>query len=129
MTRTARIARARPTGCIVLTLAAVLVFVQVLGLTHGVLHDQARTDAQAFADAGPLGQPADASVFDGLFSEHDSEADCDRFDHITHADPAWFDAPQFALQAAEGNQVAVHAGWHIAPQAAGFLARGPPPQA
>ena len=123
-------ARTRHTARILLMLAAALVFVQVLGLMHAVLHDHAKTGVNASAAVSSLAQPADDSWFGGLFSEHDSQADCDRFDHITHADPASFDSPKFALQRTDRIAVvAVHAGWHIAPQAAGFLARGPPSQA
>ena len=125
-----RPARTRHTARMLLMLAAALVFVQVLGLMHAVLHDHARTGAHASAAANRLGQPVDDSMFGDLFSEHDSEADCDRFDHITHADPAWFESPQFAFRRTPRIVVvAVHAGLHTAPQAAGFLARGPPSQA
>lgn len=123
-----RPARTLHTARILLVLAGALVFVQVLGVMHAVLHDHARTGVHAAAAAN-LGQPADDSLLGGLFSEHDSEADCDRFDHITHADPAWFESPQFAFRRTDRTAVvAVHAAWHIAPQAAGFFARGPPPQ-
>lgn len=122
--------RTRRTARILSMLAAALLFVQVLGLMHAVLHDHARTGVHAPAAANRLGQPADESTFGGLFSKHDSQADCDRFDHITHADSGWFESPQFAFRrTARIAIVAVHRGWHIAPQAAGFFARGPPPQA
>jgi len=123
-----RPARTRLTRHLLLLLAAALVFVQVLGLMHGVLHDHVRTGEHASAAAKALGQPADDSWFGAFFSEHDSQADCDQFDHMTHLDPARFDTPQFALQRADRIEVAVHAGWHVAPQATGFLARGPPSQ-
>lgn len=121
---------ARHLGRILLLLAAALVFVQVLGMMHAVLHEHARVGSptSSATAAATLDRSADESVLGALFSEHDSQADCDRFDHITHADPAWFDPPQFARQRPDRIEVAVHAGWHIARQATGFLARGPPSQ-
>ena len=125
-----RNARTRHLGRMLLLVAAALVFVQVLGMMHAVLHDHAKTGAHASAAARPSGQPAGQSLFGALFSQHDTQADCDRFDHITHADPVWFDAPPLPPQHADRSAVVrVHAGWRIAPQAAGFLARGPPSRA
>lgn len=124
-----RPAPTRRLGGILLLLAAALVFVQVLGMMHAVLHDHARVGPQASSATATPDRAADDSVLGALFSQHDSQADCDRFDHITHADPAWFVAPQFAPQRPDRVEVAVHAGWHVAQQAAGFLARGPPSQA
>ena len=124
-----RLARTRQRGRILLLLlAAALVFVQVLGMMHAVLHDHARTGASSHAGKALFAQRADESFMAALFSGHDSQADCDQFDHITHADHVGFDTPAFAVQRADRIEATLHAGWHIAGQAAGFLARGPPSQ-
>ena len=112
---------------IVLLLAVALVIVQLLGMMHAVLHDHARTSAaHAFARVAPELRSTEPSGFGALFSGHDSQADCDLFDHITHADLAGLDAPAFTAAHSDGIVIAGHPGWHIAWQAAGFLARGPP---
>ena len=116
---------------LLLLLATALVFVQLLGTMHAVLHDHARagTSANSAAARLHLAQAGgDHSLLGALFSGHDSQADCDQFDHITHADHVGFDTPAFAGQRADRIEVAIHAGWHIARQASGFLARGPPSQ-
>lgn len=124
-----RLARTRQRARILLLLAAALVFVQVLGMMHAVLHDHARAGAGLPAARVHVAQAGgNHSLLGALFSGHDSQADCDQFDHITHADHVGFDAPAFAVQRADRIEVAVHAGWSIARQASGFLARGPPSQ-
>ena len=121
-----RPARSQHRERILLLLAAALVFVQVLGMMHAVLHDHAQTGASSPAGRAAFAQASDESFIGALFSGHDSQADCDEFDHITHADQARFDTPAFAAQRTDRIEVAIHAGWHIATQASGFLARGPP---
>ena len=124
-----RLACTRHRDRIVLLLAAALVVVQLLGMMHAVLHDHARASpAHAFAQVAPELPSTEPSGFGALFSGHDSQADCDLFDHITHADLAGLDAPAFAAAHSDGIVIAGHPGWHIAQQAAGFLARGPPLQ-
>ena len=114
---------------ILLLLAAVFLLVQVLGLMHAVLHDHARAGPAAVSSTARLDQPDGAAWVKSLFSGHDSQADCDDFDHMTHADQVWADAPPFDAQRPHRiDNIAIHAGWHIAEQAAGFLARGPPSQ-
>ena len=86
-----RLARTCQRGPILLLLAAALVFVQVLGMMHAVLHDHARTGATSHAAKALFAQRADESFMAALFSGHDSQADCDEFDHITHADHTGFE--------------------------------------
>jgi len=121
-----RPAFAQHRGRILLFLAAVFLLVQVLGLMHAVLHDHARAGPAAISSTAIVDQPDGAAWVKALFSGHDSQADCDDFDQMTHADQVWFDAPQFDAQRSDRIDIAIHAGWHIAQQAAGFLARGPP---
>lgn len=121
-----RPAFAQHRGRILLFLAAVFLLVQVLGLMHAVLHDHARAGPSALSSEAVVEQSDGAAWVKALFSGHDSQADCDDFDQMTHADQVWFDAPQFDAQRPERIDIAIHAGWHLAQQAAGFLARGPP---
>ncbi|MBC8056951.1 MAG: hypothetical protein H7Y61_10270 [Rhizobiales bacterium] len=122
-----RLASTRHRGRILL-LAAALVCVQLLGLIHAVVHDHARAHLAQEPIHAAGESPAEHAGFASLFGGHDSQIDCDRFDHITHADLAGFDAPEFTSGHANGLAIVGHAGWHIAQQARGFLARGPPSQ-
>lgn len=135
--------RHRHRRTIVLLLAAVLVVVQMLGTMHTVLHDHARAGPTQ-ASAPSAGAAVDTSVaaaavrpardassidpsgFGSLFSGHDSQADCDHFDHISHADLVGFDVVTFVAAHGDRPEAPGRRGWHIAQQAAGFLARGPP---
>ena len=104
-------------------LAAVLLL-QWFGLVHRVAH------APHLAAAQTVGvQPAHASphgVFDALFGAHHSDADCQLFDQLSHADTVVSVLPPLmpALPPLAGPQV--HESWHLAAQSAGYLARGPP---
>jgi hypothetical protein len=119
---------ARHRRSIMLLLMAALVLVQVLGVMHAVLHEHSRF-RPATAASTAIVDPADSdSWVKTLFAEHDSQADCDHYDHMTHADQAWFDVPSFGHASTQEISLAFHSGWHLAQQAAGFLARGPPSQ-
>jgi len=98
-------------------LAALLLLVQALGLVHRVMH----------APHGLLlGAQAVASHADELFGAHDDEATCRMYDQLAHADIVFGAWPAWALAAQhECVAVPVHAG-RLAPQASGYLARGPP---
>jgi len=111
-----------------LLLMVALVLVQVLGAMHAVLHEHSRFRPAAAASAAIVAQAGDESWLKSLFAEHDSQADCDQYDHMTHADQAWIDVPEFGHVCTQDIGLAFHSGWHLAQQAAGFLARGPPSQ-
>lgn len=101
-----------------------LALAQTLGLMHRIVH-------------GPLPAPlahavvaaetqAGADWLHELFAGHDKKHDCRLYDQLSHADLACGELP--ALEPAEfvASPVVVHPAWHLAWQAAGFLARGPP---
>jgi hypothetical protein len=97
-------------------LAAAMLWLQALGLWHGVLHARGHdTPSSVHAGGG------------GTLADHDEGSDeCRLYDQLAHADLAC-SAPA-ALAEAELSLVPdapVPAG-RLAPQAAGFLARGPP---
>jgi hypothetical protein len=116
---------ARHRRSIMLLLMVALVLVQVLGVMHAVLHEHSRFRPAAAAPA-VVEQAGTDSWLKSLFAEHDSQTDCDHYDHMTHADQAWFDVPGFGHACTQHIGLAFHSGWHLAQQAAGFLARGPP---
>jgi len=107
------------------TLAA-LAIAQTLGAMHAVAH---APRLAAFGSSPVLG---DASALPtGWLAElfaHPQHADhaCDLYDQLSHADllPALPIVPPPALLPV-AVQV-VHLAWHLASEAAGFLARGPP---
>lgn len=106
-------------------LLVALVLVQTLGLMHRIVHLHGRSqpaDVPAVsADSGNS-----ESWVKALFEGHDSERDCAQYDQLSHGDLAW-DSTVPAAHVAAGLPVVVHhPGWHLAAQAAGFLARGPP---
>ncbi len=99
-------------------LAALMLLLQALGLVHAVVHGGGHAPQVAAA--------ADHDASGDLFGDHDDEASCRLYDQLAHADVAC-GVPVLALP--DTTQVCVdvilRSGRH-APQAAGFLARGPP---
>ena len=103
-------------------LAAAMLMLQALGLWHSVVHP-----------SGPAGvvmaQDHDhrhGDHGDGFAGHGEGDAQCRLYDQLVHADLAFGEGPSFSCAHAGGAlQAAVPAG-RLAPQAAGFLARGPP---
>lgn len=60
-----------------------------------------------------------------LFATHDADA-CASYDQLAHADFLWSVPPQLAFAAVTTALRSCHPAWHLAAQAAGYLARGPP---
>ena len=94
-------------------LAAAMLMLQALGLWHGVvharvIHDGAHGTAQAFA------------------GHDDGDPQCRLYDQLAHADLVFGVAPAWSGACADGAAVAAVPAGRLAPQAAGFLARGPP---
>lgn len=103
-------------------LAVAMLMLQALGLWHGVVHP--RGHELAAAVTVPDHDHADHA--DGFGGHDDGDGQCRLYDQLAHADLVFGQAPAFAC-ARIGNALpaAVPAG-RLAPQAAGFLARGPP---
>ena len=114
-------------------LLVALLFVQMLGVLHRIAHvDVARLQAVAAAAAGDragaVAAPSPARGWLGaVFAGHAGGRDCDAFEQMSHGDAAVAvttldlgdSAPAMAPEVS-------HPAWHIAAQARGFLARGPP---
>ena len=112
-------------------LAVALLVVQTLGGMHRIAH-VGPTDALAAlaaehaAASGGLHAPAPHGAFEALFAGHAEERDCDAFEQMSLAD-AVVTAPLFlSSQPLPAAPVIPGHAWHIAAQACGFLARGPP---
>lgn len=117
-------------------LAVALVAVQMLGLAHRIVHAD-RTQLAAVSTAASVAG-VDASVLKAaphrsgswllaLFAGHGQPHDCDAFDQMSPADvtvDVTFDLA--APPPAPVEACFMHAAWHLAAQAQGFLARAPP---
>ncbi len=103
-------------------LAAAMLMLQALGLWHGVVHPGVHADT-AVAQGH---DHSDGHHAEGFGGHDDGDGQCRLYDQLAHADLVFGQAPAFAC-ARVGNALpaAVPAG-RLAPQAAGFLARGPP---
>lgn len=106
-------------------LLVALVLVQTLGLMHRIVHLHGRSQP-AETPASSLVSGAGESWVKALFEGHDSERDCAQYDQLSHGDLAWDSVATTTSVAPDLPVVAHHPGWHLAAQAAGFLARGPP---
>jgi len=116
-----RTAFARP----LLVLVLVLVLVQTLGLMHRIVHLHGRMQTSESPAAGVVGDTGESWV-KALFEGHDSERDCAQYDQSSHGDLAWGGHAMPLTMVSAFSAIVQHPGWHLAAQAAGFLARGPP---
>jgi hypothetical protein len=98
--------------------AAALLFAQMLGLVHRIAHAPAAHEM--IAAAGPH------HAADTLFGDHGDASKCRLYDQLAHADLAVDTTPAAALPPPLGVESVPRPAGHIAAQAAGFLARGPP---
>lgn len=99
-------------------LAAALLWLQALGLWHHVVHGA--------AGHGDLAVAA-ADAHDHAFAGHDEgDPQCRLYDQLAHADLAFGSASAVPVLAVRGEPMAATPAGRLAPQAAGFLARGPP---
>jgi hypothetical protein len=99
---------------------AALLFAQLLGLVHRVAHAELGTATVAAA--------APAHGDGGLFHAHSDASECRLYDQLMHADLAVGAAAALDALPALMPQAACLPAGRLAPQAAGFLARGPPAQ-
>lgn len=101
---------------------AALLATQMLGLLHRLAHPHgnASSAVPAFAKSAAT-QPLSA-----LFDQHEVQGDCRLFDQMSHADMTGFQQQLTHAASLADSPVVVHTAWHIACQAVGALARGPP---
>ncbi len=101
-----------------------LALAQTLGLVHRIVHSPLAT--HAVASTGAPGAPSSSSWLQALFFGHDTEQGCHLYDHLSHSDLIHVDVAVVpVLHVAPLYDSTIPAS-HIAAQAAGFLARGPP---
>lgn len=103
-------------------LAAAMLMLQALGLWHGVVHPSGH-DGAVVAQAHDH-HPGDHG--DGFAGHDEDDAQCRLYDQLAHADVVFGEAASFLCARADGVLQAAVAAGRLAPQAAGFLARGPP---
>ena len=98
-----------------------LALAQTLGLVHRIVHSPLATHAVAFA-----GAPAGSGWLQALFFGHDTEQGCHLYDQLSHSDLIHVDVAVVPVLHVAPVHDSTIPGSHIAAQAAGFLARGPP---
>jgi hypothetical protein len=111
--------------------------VQTLSLVHGIAHFGRSTanvaerqrpvaEVSAHRDAlRPSASPLPGSWLEALFGGHAGH-DCKAFDQASHADVVVGVPANLDVAPPTSPVTAVHIAWHLAAQARGFLARGPP---
>ncbi len=127
---------------LVVALWCCALLMQSIGLLHGYVHPHGGhahpASTASGCESGAASSSADAGCADALaphatdwpqllFAGHDGgSVGCTLFDQLTHAD-LLYGLPMPALAfAAPSHPDAIHAAWHHATQATGFLARAPP---
>ena len=101
-----------------------LMLAQTLGLVHRIVHSPLA--AHAAASAGAPSVQSGSDWLQALFSGHDTEQGCHLYDQLSHSDLIHVDVAVVpVLHVAPSHDPTIPAS-HIAAQAAGFLARGPP---
>ena len=133
-----KLAQAQHRSPLILVMVVAMLLAQALWLLHRVAHPPAALRGATQAQAVPgvtQAQVVPGATFAGatdwtraLLPQHDTDRSCDLYDQLTHADAAAGAALDTATQPVVQPPAAIHRGSGIAPQAAGFLARGPPAQ-
>ena len=109
-----------------------LALAQTLGVVHRVVHSPLSAHAMVSFGAQPAaatGVRADqpgVHWLQALFAGHDNERGCHLFDQLSHSDLMPVEVTVVACPHPVDLPDVSHPGWHLAAQAAGFLARGPP---
>ena len=109
-----------------------LALAQTLGVVHRVVHSPLSAHATNSIGAPPpsatsaRAEPPATHWLQALFSGHDTEQGCHLFDQLSHSDLLQVDVAVVACPHSNPAPESARPGWHLAAQAAGFLARGPP---
>lgn len=98
------------------------------GHTQGRGHTQAHAQPRAHTAVAVVAEPAASGHWlDPLFADHDANANaCASYDQLAHADFLWGPPADVCAAVAAPAECASNPAWHLAAQAAGYLARGPP---
>ena len=90
--------------------------------THPHPHPRVRMAVAALAEPALSGH-----WLDPLFADHDANANaCASYDQLAHADFLWGPPADVCAAVTAPAECASNPAWHLAAQAAGYLARGPP---
>ena len=108
------------------TLLFALVVAQTLGLVHRIVHAPIGGHPAISASASSMTSTG-MGWLKALFAGHSSEQGCDLYDQLSHADAVPAASTAAILVQAFAAVPTWHSVGHLAAQAAGFLARGPPP--
>ena len=126
-----KVAGTRPSSlrtALLVAAAVVLVLVQSLGLMHRIAHASRGAPATMGATwaQSSASSPQAGGWLQALFGDHHHGGDCQSYDQHTHADTLKTASATVSLPCTVSVLVQTHPAWHLAAQAAGFLARGPP---
>ena len=109
-----------------------LALAQTLGVIHRVVHSplsaraMVSSGAQLATETGVRSDQLGVHWLQALFSGHDNERGCHLFDQLSHSDLMRVEVTVVACPHPVEMPDVSHPGWHLAAQAAGFRARGPP---
>ena len=111
-------------------------------LAHARSHAQAQAHAEghgrtqahahlrehaAVAEVAVAEPAASGHWLDLLFADHEASSNaCASYDQLTHADFLWNPPAEHCIAVTASAECASNPAWHLAAQAAGYLARGPP---
>jgi len=113
-------------AALIAALMLALVLVQFLGLVHRVAHADIAAPSPG-APSTSAATPASGTWLQELFAGHDGgDASCEVYDQLTHADPLASICSLAAMPIPESATAIATAAGHIAAQASGYFARGPP---
>jgi hypothetical protein len=101
-----------------------LALAQTLGLVHRIVHSPLAVHAAGFA--GASGTPTRTDWLQALFSGHATEQGCHLYDQLSHSDLIHVDVAVVPVLHDVPTYDSTIPASHIAAQAVGFLARGPP---
>jgi hypothetical protein len=103
-----------------------LLATQMLGLLHRVTHGYGVASVGASVDALGIKAAPAINPLQALFGQPTADRDCRLFDQLSHADMAGFEPVDVMSRVPADRPPTAHATWHLASQAVGAPARGPP---
>lgn len=104
-----------------------MLMLQALGLWHAVVHAHGMGQVALPVSHVDAHDGEHDGEHDGDFAGHDDgDVQCRLYDQLAHADLVFGEAPAFVPTRSTGTLEGATPAGRLAPQAAGFLARGPP---
>lgn len=114
-------------AALVVAVLLALVLAQSLGRMHRLAHVNLATQAVPGTVWSYQATSTTGDWLQALFGWHHHKSDCESYDQLTHGDALKSVAAAVQPMPAPAGPLVVHRAWNLAAQAAGFLARGPPP--